>query len=48
MTLLLVAFVAALFLPAVIGAQQAAASNGAPTMPPGYEIPKNMITYYLH
>jgi len=39
--------VAALSLPAMLGAQQTAASNAAPAMPPGYEIPKNMTTYYL-
>ena len=41
MKLLPVAFLAP-FLPAVIGAQQAAAPNATPAMPLGYEIPKNM------
>ena len=34
--------------PLALGAQQAAAKpNAAPAMPPGFEIPKDMQTYYL-
>ena len=33
--------------PAVLGAQQASAPNAAPAMPPGFEIPKDMTTYYV-
>ena len=33
--------------PLALGAQQASAPNAAPVMPPGFEIPKDMATYYL-
>jgi len=33
--------------PAVLGAQQASVPNAAPAMPPGFEIPKDMTTYYV-
>jgi len=36
-----------LAVPAVLGAQQASAPNAAPAMPPGFEIPKDMTTYYV-
>ena len=33
--------------PLALGAQTAAKPNAAPAMPPGFEIPKDMQTYYL-
>jgi uncharacterized protein YciI len=33
--------------PFALGAQQSAAPNAAPAMPPGFEIPKDMATYYV-
>ena len=33
--------------PGALGAQRASAPNAAPTMPPGFEIPKDMTTYYV-
>jgi len=33
--------------PVALAAQQTAAPNSASAMPPGYQIPKNMTTYYL-
>ena len=36
-----------LAVPFALGAQQSAAPNAAPTMPPGFEIPKDMATYYV-
>ena len=41
--ILLVAVLAPVVVPAALASQQ----NAAPAMPPGYEIPKNMTTYYL-
>lgn len=43
----LVAVLARVVVPAALVSQQTAAPNAAPAMLPGYEIPKNMTTYYL-
>ena len=45
--LTLVAALGIAYVPAALAAQQTAAPNATPAMPPGYEIPKNMTTYYL-
>jgi uncharacterized protein YciI len=45
----IVSFAGALLVaaPFALGAQQASAPTAQPAMPPGFEIPKNMATYYL-
>ena len=45
----IVSFVAALLTaaPLALGAQQATPPNAAPTAPPGFEVPRDMTTYYV-
>ena len=45
----LVAFLGALVIatPLAVRAQQQSAATGAPSVPPGFEIPKDMTTYYV-
>ena len=33
--------------PIALGAQQASAPNAGPAIPPGFEVPKDMTTYYV-